>query len=120
MAGLVSIFLEAILTEIRNQTTGSASLDLFVLRIISFKLLYGLVILRHARRSLVRISVTPTPTAEWITGPGSRSVSLGLCVSASDSRPRWSLRSNLNSPHSRNGDQRSPYGATLAVAERPR
>ena len=35
---------------------------------ISFKLLYGLVILRHARRRLVKISVTSNPTAEWIAG----------------------------------------------------
>jgi hypothetical protein len=38
------------------------------LRTISFKLLYGLVILRHARRRLVRISVTTNPTGEWIVG----------------------------------------------------
>ena len=44
------------------------SLDLFVARTISFKLLYGLVILRHARRRLVTISVTTNPTAEWIAG----------------------------------------------------
>jgi transposase InsO family protein len=37
-------------------------------RTISFKLLYGLVILRHARRRLVTISVTSNPTAEWIAG----------------------------------------------------
>jgi len=41
---------------------------LFVVRTISFKLLYGLVILRHARRRLVTISVTSNPTAEWIAG----------------------------------------------------
>ena len=35
---------------------------------ISFKLLYGLVILRHARRRLACISVTNNPTAEWIAG----------------------------------------------------
>jgi len=39
-----------------------------VVRTISFKLLYGLVILRHARRRLVSISVTSNPTAEWIAG----------------------------------------------------
>jgi hypothetical protein len=47
---------------------GIASLDLFVVRTISFKLLYGLVILRHARRRRVAISVTTNPTAEWIAG----------------------------------------------------
>ena len=53
-------------TFLRNHTAGIASLDLFVVRTISFKLLYGLVILRHARRRLVTISVTTNPTAEWI------------------------------------------------------
>jgi len=55
-------------TFLRNHAAGIASLDLFVVRTISFKLLYGLVILRHARRRLVAISVTTNPTAEWIVG----------------------------------------------------
>jgi hypothetical protein len=41
---------------------------IFVVRIISFKLLYALVILRHARRRLVSIGVTHNPTAEWLAG----------------------------------------------------
>src|SRR5712672_3927434 len=40
-------------TFLRNHAAGVASLDLFVVRTISFKLLYGLVILRHARRRLI-------------------------------------------------------------------
>ena len=55
-------------TFLRNHAAGIASIDLFVVRTISFKLLYGLVILRHARRRLVSISVTNNPTAEWIVG----------------------------------------------------
>ena len=55
-------------TFLRNHAAGIASLDLFVVRTISFKLLYGLVILRHARRRRVSISVTNNPTAEWIAG----------------------------------------------------
>ena len=55
-------------TFLRNHAAGIASIDLFVVRTISFKLLYGLVILRHARRRLVSISVTSNPTAEWIAG----------------------------------------------------
>jgi len=55
-------------TFLRNQAAGIASIDLFVVRTISFKLLYGLVILGHARRRLVRIAVTSNPTAEWIAG----------------------------------------------------
>ena len=38
-------------TFLRNQAAGIASLDLFVVRTISFKLLYGLVIMRHWSRS---------------------------------------------------------------------
>jgi hypothetical protein len=55
-------------TFLRNHAAGIASLDLFVVRTISFKLLYGLVILRHARRQLVTIAVTANPTAQWIAG----------------------------------------------------
>ena len=55
-------------TFLSNQAAGIASIDLVVVRTISFKLFYGLVILRHARRRLVRIAVTTNPTAEWIAG----------------------------------------------------
>jgi hypothetical protein len=55
-------------TFLRNHAAGIVSVDLFEVRTISFKLLYGLVILRHAQRRLVSISVTNNPTAEWIAG----------------------------------------------------
>ncbi len=55
-------------TFLRNHAAGITSIDLFVVRTITFKLLYGLVILGHLRRRLIRVSVTTNPTAEWITG----------------------------------------------------
>jgi transposase InsO family protein len=55
-------------TFLRNPAAGIASLDLFVVRTISFKLLYGLVILQHGRRRLAGVGVTANPTAEWIAG----------------------------------------------------
>jgi transposase InsO family protein len=55
-------------TFLRNHAAGIASIDLFVVRTISFKLLYGLAILHHGRRRLVTINVTSNPTAEWIAG----------------------------------------------------
>src|ERR1700680_1383185 len=55
-------------TFLRNHIDGIASLDLFVVRTISFRLLYGLAILRHAHRRLVTIAVTANPTDQWITG----------------------------------------------------
>jgi transposase InsO family protein len=42
-------------------------MDLFVVPTISFRLLYGLLILQHARRELLWLAVTAHPTTEWIT-----------------------------------------------------
>jgi len=53
-------------TFLRNQAAGIASLDLFVVRTISFKVLYGLVILGQLLGRLIKVSVTTNPTAEWI------------------------------------------------------
>jgi transposase InsO family protein len=55
-------------TFLHNRAAGIASLDLFVVPTVSFKLLYGLVILRHPRRRLVGVAVTSNPTAQWIAG----------------------------------------------------
>jgi hypothetical protein len=64
-------------TFLRNRAARIASIDLFVVRTISFKLLYGLVILRHARRRLVTIGVTTSPSAEWIAGQVADAFPLG-------------------------------------------
>ena len=52
-------------TFLLNHADGIASIDLFVVPTISFKLLYGLLILRHDRRRILWIGVTRWPTAEW-------------------------------------------------------
>ncbi|MFZ1882259.1 MAG: integrase core domain-containing protein [Rhodoplanes sp.] len=41
-------------------------MDLFVVPTISFRLLYGLLILRHDRRRLLWLETTTHPNAEWI------------------------------------------------------
>ena len=53
-------------TFLRNHADGIASIDLFVVPTISFQLLYGFLILRHARRALLWLGVTAHPRAEWI------------------------------------------------------
>ena len=53
-------------TFLRNHTDGIAAADLFVVPTIGFKLLYGLVILKHGRRRLIPYAVTAHPTAEWV------------------------------------------------------
>ena len=53
-------------TFLRNHADGIASMDMFVVPTISFRLLYGLLILRHSRRELLWLGVTTHPNAEWI------------------------------------------------------
>jgi transposase InsO family protein len=53
-------------TFLRNHTDGIASMDLFVFPTISFRLLYGFLILQHHRRVILSIGVTAHPSAEWI------------------------------------------------------
>jgi transposase InsO family protein len=53
-------------TFLYNHADGIASMDLFVVPTISFRPLYGLLILQHARRELLWLGVTAHPTAEWI------------------------------------------------------
>lgn len=53
-------------TFLFNHAEGIASIDLFVVPTISFRLLYGLLILKHDRRRILWIDVTAHPTAEWI------------------------------------------------------
>jgi hypothetical protein len=53
-------------TFIRNHADGIAAMDLFVVPTISFRLLYGLLIMGHGRRQILWFGVTLHPTAEWI------------------------------------------------------
>jgi transposase InsO family protein len=53
-------------TFLRNHADGIAAMDLFVVPTISFRLLYGLLIMRHGRRQILWLGVTSHPTAEWI------------------------------------------------------
>ena len=53
-------------TFLRNHADGIAAMDLFVVPTISFRLLYGLLIMGHGRRHILWFGVTAHPTAEWI------------------------------------------------------
>ncbi len=53
-------------TFLRNHADGIAAMDLFVVPTMSFRLLYGLLIMGHGRRQLLWCGVTAHPTAEWI------------------------------------------------------
>ena len=53
-------------TFLHNHTDGIAAMDLFVVPTISFRVLYGLLIMRHDRRKILWFGVTAHPTTEWI------------------------------------------------------
>jgi hypothetical protein len=53
-------------TFLRNHGDGIAAIDLFVVPTLSFRLLYGLLIMGHGRRQILWLGVTAHPTAEWI------------------------------------------------------
>ena len=53
-------------TFLNNHVDGIAAMDLFVVPTISFRLLYGLLIMGHGRRQILWFGVTSHPSAEWI------------------------------------------------------
>src|SRR5438876_8025882 len=53
-------------TFLRNHADGIASMDLFLVPTISFRLLYGFLILQNSRRELLWLAVTAHPSADWI------------------------------------------------------
>jgi transposase InsO family protein len=53
-------------TFLRNHADAIAAMDMFVVPTISFRLLYGLLIVGHGRRNLLWVAVTTHPNAQWI------------------------------------------------------
>ena len=53
-------------TFLLSHADGIASIDLFMVPTASFRLLYGFLLLSHARRQILNIGVTSHPTAEWL------------------------------------------------------
>ena len=54
-------------TFLYNHAEAIASIDFFVVPTITFKMLFGFVVLHHGRRQLVHVGVTVHPTAEWLS-----------------------------------------------------
>ena len=87
-------------TFLRNHAGAIASMDLFVVPTISFRLLYGLLILQHARRELL-----------WLAEAS---------ATISRSRSRWRLRGGLHPSRQGNGHPGSTDLGAVAVAKRLR
>ena len=65
-------------TFLRNHADGIASMDLFVVPTISFRLLYGFLILQHSRRDTGSTDFATVTVAEWIFGEADRFDPTGL------------------------------------------
>jgi transposase InsO family protein len=52
-------------TFLKTHLFQAAAIDFFVIPTVTFRLLYGLVILTHGRRRLHHVAVTAHPTAAW-------------------------------------------------------
>jgi hypothetical protein len=86
----------------------------------AFRLLFGLVILRHDRRWLVHVAVTANPTADWIARQISEALSLGHGAQIPRPRPRRHLRKGIQATGQGNGHQGSPHSPPVALAKRTR
>lgn len=53
-------------TFLRNSMQDTISMDFFVIPTISFKILYGIVVLSHDRREILHLNVTYNPTNFWL------------------------------------------------------
>jgi hypothetical protein len=87
-------------TFLHNHADGIA--DLFVVPTVSFRLLYGLLILQHGRRQILWLGVTAHPTAEWIArqlteaygwtaAPRYMPAMLSMEISSSAGLKRWAF-----------------------------
>jgi putative transposase len=52
-------------TFLNNHASQIAAIDFFVVPTVTFRLLYGFVVLRHERRQVVHFNVTDHPSAAW-------------------------------------------------------
>jgi hypothetical protein len=78
-------------------------MDLFVVPTISFRLLYGLLIMGHGRRQILWLGVTAHPTAEWIANQIT-----GAC--GWEQAPRYLIR-DLDGPMVRSSSEGSNLSA---------
>ena len=70
---------------LRNHMDGIAAIDMFVVATATFRLLYVMVVLHHARRTIVYFDVTDHPSQDWL----SRQVTEAFPW---DTAPRYLLR----------------------------
>ncbi len=60
-------------TFLENHVPDLASVDFFVVRTVTFRILFVFVVLLHRRRQVVHFNVTDSPTAAWTSRSSRRS-----------------------------------------------
>jgi hypothetical protein len=75
-------------TFLRNHADGIAAIDLFVVPTISFRPLYGLLIMGHGRRQVIWFGVNASDRG-MDRKPDNGSLRLGAASPLSDPRSRW-------------------------------
>ncbi len=83
-------------TFLHNHADGIASMDLFVVPTISFRRMYALLILQHARRELLWLAVTAHPTAEWMARQVTEAFGWREVTGLSGARSRPCLRERFH------------------------
>jgi hypothetical protein len=102
----------------RNHADAIASMDMFVVPTISFRLLYGLLILRHSRRELLWLGGTEHPKRRMHCRSTDRSLRLARRAAVSRSRSGFRLWRRLHPAPWSNGHTGSTDLGTIAVAKR--
>ena len=103
-------------TFLHNHPDGIAAMDLFVVPTVSFRLLYGLLIMSHSRRRMLWLGVTAHPTAEW-SEPTHTSLWLGVHSGVPDPRSGCLLWQSVRSAGSVPRHSRSSDITAIALAE---
>jgi hypothetical protein len=107
-------------TFLCNHADGIVSMDLFVVPTLSFRPLYGFLVLRHRRRRIMWLGIAARPTAEWIMQQANGGLRLGGCAGLYRARSRLRLWRGLHPAASRDGHSRPTNGTAIAMAERLR
>ena len=107
-------------TFLRNHADGIVAMDMFVVPTVSFRLLYGLLILQHARRGATVVGGNSPSVRPMGRTAIDRSVRLEGRTAIPYSRPRLCLWGRLHSACWGYGHSRPTGLGALAMAERIR
>ena len=110
--------LQAWRTFLKNHAKDLIALDFFTVPTATFRVLFVLVVLSHARRRLMHFNVTEHPTAEWTARQLLEASALEEGPPVSDSGPRPSLWRTIFASGQDVGYPGGGHCAPLTVAKR--